>query len=214
MEKLLIWTPQFQNADEGPDYSCLFTYVKLTFFSKSSCSLCFIIRWGSESEFWSLKNIKRKYRNIWQKISTQLLSTNISYYLMWKCDNNLKFFPPYQWTYYTYTYLLTLPQKIIEKGKIIYLFSLKNQVFTITITFLKRALTTPENLEKNRIKGSRYKSARAPLGGLSFTSNIFVYFWNSLMIMKNSPAELRKKCDWKKEKKKKTRENVFILIYT
>ena len=117
---------------------------------------------------------------------------------MWKCDNNLKFSPPYQWTYYTNTYLLTLPQKIIEKGKIIYLFSLKNQVFTITITFLKRALTTPENLEKNRIKGSRYKSARAPLGGLSFTSNIFVYFWNSL-ITKNSPAELRKKCDWKKE---------------
>ena len=94
-----------------------------------------------------------------------------------------------------------------------YIFSLKNQVFTITITFLKRALTTPENLEKNRIKGSRYKSARAPLGGLSFTSNIFVYFWNSL-ITKNSPAELRKKCDWKKEKKKKTRENVFVLIYT
>ena len=125
----------------------VYFYVKLTFFSKSSCSLCFIIRWGSESEFWSLKNIKRKYRNIWQKISTQLLSTNISYYIMWKCDNNLKFSPPYQWTYYTYTYLLTLPQKIIEKGKIICIFSLKNQVFTITITFVKRALT-PENLGK------------------------------------------------------------------
>ena len=113
----------------------------------------------------------------------------------------MKFSPPYQWTYYTYTYLLTLPQKIIEKGKIIYLFSLKNQVFTITITFVKRALT-PENLEKNRIKGSRYKSARAPLGGLSFTSNIFVYFWNSLITKEKFTSWITKKV-WLKKRKKK-----------
>ena len=95
-----------------------------------------------------------------------------------------------------------------------YIFSLKNQVFTITITFLKRALTTPENLEKNRIKGSRYKTARAPLGGLSFTSNIFVYFWNSLIMITNEKftSWITKKV-WLKKRRKlvKTSSYWFIL---